>query len=249
MYKEWMQLRWKLLIYIVANSAVLSWGVDRLVFGVPKEILTSNQTMIGLCFALHVIMAVSLLLNSLGKDRGRVDVWLHTPVSMRQLVGAKFLLVFIAVAFSLVLSGIIASISYFVGGEVVSVASDVVLLLQVGVVVLLNVLYVMAVVFFFWAMYQVVRSRLGWIAIIVLIVSVNVWLYGWGVVWFTAFFQTVKEIGPMDGPIQTIDLLMVNNYIVPGGTILTVGSLVLYGLLTVLYFVVGSTLFEKKVRL
>ena len=53
----------------------------------------------------------------------------------------------------------------------------------------------------------------------------------------------------MYGPIQTMDLLMFNNYIVPSGTILTIGSLVLYGMMTVLYFVVGSMLFEKKVRL
>ena len=53
----------------------------------------------------------------------------------------------------------------------------------------------------------------------------------------------------MHGAIKTVDILMLSNYIVPSGTILTIGSLVLYGMMTALYFVVGSMLFEKKVRL
>ena len=53
----------------------------------------------------------------------------------------------------------------------------------------------------------------------------------------------------MHGPIKTIDILMLSNYFVPGGTILTIGSLVLYGMMAAFYFVVGSMLFEKKVRL
>lgn len=247
--KEWTQMKWRLIFFGLINSLILFWGVDHLVFGVPEGFLTSIQPMIGLCFVLHLIMAVSLLLDSLGKDIGRPDIWLHSPTSMRQLVGAKFLLILSATGFSLLLCGIIAGISYYVGGELVSVVDDLALLLSVGVVVLLNAVYVMALVFFFWSIYQVFRSWMGWIAIAVIIILVNVWLYGWAVVWFTEVFQTVKDVGAMYGPIQSMDLLLVNNYIVPGGTILTAGSLGLYGVMTVLYFTVGSMLFEKKVRL
>ncbi len=75
----------------------------------------------------------------------------------------------------------IAGISYFAGGGAVSVADDLFLLLTVGVVILLNAIYVMALVFFFWSIYQVFRSRIGWFSIIVIIVLVNMWIYWMGI--------------------------------------------------------------------
>jgi len=247
--KEWAQIKWRLVFFVLLNSLILFWGVDHLVFGVPEGFLTSVEPMIGLCFILHLIMAVSLLLDILGKDIGRPDVWLHSPASTRQLIGAKFLLIVLSTSFSLIVCGMIAGISYFVGGGVVSVVDELFLLLSVGVVILLNAIYVMALVVFFWSIYQVFRSWIGWFSIVVIIILINIWIIGWGYVWLTEVFQTVMEMGPMYGSIQKMDLLMYTNYIVPSGSILTIGSLVLYGILTVFYFVIGSILFEKKVRL
>ncbi|MFC5590091.1 hypothetical protein ACFPRA_14380 [Sporosarcina soli] len=246
--KEWAHMKWRLVFFVFLNNLLLFWGVSHLFLGAPEGFLTSIQPMIGICFTLHMIMAITLLFDSLGKEIGKPDIWLHSPASIRQLVGAKFVLVTLTVVCSLVVYGIVAGIAYVFGGFVFLWA-DVDLLLTVGVVILLNAVYVMAIVFFFWSIYQVFRSRIGWFSILVMIVLVNVWLYGWALVWFTEVFQTVMDMGPMYGPIQTVDLLMFNNYIIPGGTILTVGSLVLYGLLTLFYFVMGSMLFEKKVRL
>jgi len=247
--KEWAQTKWRLVFFVLFNSLLLFWGVDHLVFGVPEGFLTSVEPMIGLCFILHLIMAVSLLLDSLGKDIGRPDVWLHSPASTRQLIGAKFLLIVLSTSFSLIVCGMIAGISYFVGGGVVSVVDELFLLLSVGVVILLSAIYVMALVVFFWSIYQVFRSRIGWFSIVVIIILINMWITGWGYVWSTEVLQTVIGMGPMYGSIQKMDLLMYTNYIVPSGSILTIGSLVLYGILTVFYFVTGSMLFEKKVRL
>ena len=247
--KEWTQMKWRFVFFVLISNLMLFWGVPHLVFGVPEGTFTSIEPMIAICFILHLIMAVSLLFDCLGTDIKRPDIWLHSPFPMRQLVGAKFLLVLLTVGFSLVLGGMIAGITYLMGNGVVSIWDNLFLLLGAGVVILLNAIYVMAIVFFFWSIYQVFRSRVGWLSILIIILLVNIWLYGWGVVWFTEVFQTVKEMGPMHGSIQAIDFLMLHNYVVPGGTILTVGSLVLYGMLTVFYFVSGAMLFEKKVRL
>lgn len=247
--KEWAQMKWSIVFFFLINNLILFYGMDHLVFGVPEGLLTSIEPMIGLCFITHLIMAVSLLLESLGKDIGRRDVWLHSPASMRQLVGAKFLLIVLSTSCSLVVSGMIAGISYFVGGGAVSVTDELFLLLSVGVVILLNAIYVMALVVFFWSIYQVFRSWIGLFSMVVIIIFINIWIIGWGFVWSTEVFQKVMEMGPMYGSIQKLDLLMYNNYIVPSGSILTIGSLVLYGMLTVFYFVIGSMLFEKKVRL
>ncbi len=247
--KEWALMKWRLIIFVLINSSILYLGVDRLVYGLPEDFYASIQPMIALFFLLHLAMAVSLLFDSLGKEMGRPDIWLHSPASVQQLVWAKISLIVLTITCSLLLCGTIAGISYYAHGGAVSVVDGLFLFLSVGVVILLNAIYVMAIVFFFWSMYQVFRSRIGWFSIIVIIALANMWIIGWGVVWSTKIVQLVMEMGPMHGPIKTVDLLMYSNYVVPSGTILTIGSLALYGMMTVLYFVVGSILFEKKVRL
>ena len=178
------------------NSVILFLGVDHLVFGVPEGIPRFNPADDSICFILHLTMAVSLLFDSLGKDIGRPDIWLHSPASMRQLIGAKFSLIVLAIGCSLVI--VRDDCRYLLfrrrwGGFPLWI--DLFLLLSVGVVILLNAIYVMALVFFFWSMYQVFRSRIGWFSIIVIIVLVNMWIIGWGVVWFTEVFQTVNGDG------------------------------------------------------
>ena len=99
--KEWAHMKWRLVFFALINNLLLFWGVSHLVLGVPEGFLTSIQPMIGICFTLHIIMAVSLLFDSLGKDIGRPDIWLHSPATMRQLVGAKFSLISLAIVCSL----------------------------------------------------------------------------------------------------------------------------------------------------
>lgn len=247
--KEWALMRWRLIVFVFITSAIQYLGVNRLVYGLPEDFYASIQPIIALCFMLHLAMAVSLLFNSLGKEMERPDIWLHSTASVRQLVFAKSSLIVFMIGCSLLLCGTIAAVSNYAHDGAVLIVDDLFLFLIVGVVILLNVIYVMAIVFFFWSMYQVFRSRIGWFSIIVIIALINLWIIGWGVVWSTKIVQLVMEIGPMHGAIKTVDILMLSNYIVPSGTILTIGSLVLYGMMTALYFVVGSMLFEKKVRL
>jgi len=247
--KEWELMKWRLVIFVLITSAIQYLGINRLFYGLPEDFYTSIQPIIALCFVLHLVMAVSLLFNSLGKEMVRLDTWLHSPASMRQLVFAKFSLIFLTLGCSILLCGTIATISNYARDKAVPIMDDLFLFLSVSVVILLNAIYVMAIVFFFWSMYQVFHSRIGWFSIIVIIGLVNLWIIGWGVVWSTKIVQLVMEIGPMQGSIKTVDILMLSNYIIPSGTILTFGSLVLYGIMTALYFVGGSMLFEKKVRL
>ena len=42
--KEWAQMKWRLVIFVLINSRFISWGVDRLVFGLPEGfLLLSNR--------------------------------------------------------------------------------------------------------------------------------------------------------------------------------------------------------------
>ena len=70
--------------------------------------------------------------------------------------------------------------------------------------------------------------------------------------WFTKVFGAIKEMGPLRMT-EDVTFFEYNNYIfmglVPETALLSIGSLLLYIVTTTLYFVAGSILFEKKVRL
>lgn len=242
-------MKWGFFILIFINIAIVVLDVSHLIYRVPEEFATSIQLTIGMLFTIHWIYALVMFFDSLGKDMKRSDIWLHSPAPMWQLAGVKGVFVVFVISCSLLLCGMVVGGFYYVGGGTVSVVDVIVQFLRVGLAILLNSIYIMSLGYFFWSIYQVFRSRIGWLAaVVIVIVLINIWLYVWWFVWFTKGFQTVKEMGPLHGSHAMMDLLMHNNYIVPGGTILTIGSICLYGVMTAIYFIAGSILFEKKVR-
>ncbi|MBE1553257.1 hypothetical protein [Sporosarcina limicola] len=244
--KEWALLKWGVIPQLLLNSTIVFLIINHTFYGPLGNFDVDIKSMIVFCFLLHMISAVSWFWDSLNKEMKRLDIWLHSPTSMWQLVGAKVVFITIIIGCSFLLCGAIVGVSYYMGGGTVSIVDGLALLFSVGAVILLNAIYVMALVFFFWSIYQVFRSRMDWFfSVIIMFVLFIIWAYAWGMIWFTGVFQTVKEMGPMNGVLT----MMEPNYIIPGGAILTIGSLVLHGVMTAIYFAVGSMLFEKKVRL
>ena len=81
-------------------------------------------------------------------------------------------------------------------------------------------------------------------------------IYLWAFVWFSNWFQALKEIGPIleltrmtNGFPFTFEKNFIFLGLLPESSLLSVGSLFLYVLLSLALFIGGSTLFEKKVRL
>ncbi len=246
MRKEWALMKWTIVSYVLAFSAFVFLACLHYFPEVLETIVVDIQSTMVFIFLLHFLAAVSWFLDSLNKEMKRPDVWLHSTASMWQLVGAKVLFITIIIGCSFLVCGTIIGVAHYSGGGTVSIIEGIALLLSVGAVILLNSIYVMALVFFFWSIYQVFRSRMDWFfSIIIMFVSFVIWAYAWGMIWFTGLFQAVKELGPLNEAIT----MMEPNYIVPGGAILTIGSIVLHGVMVALYFMAGSKLFEKKVRL
>ncbi len=246
MRKEWALMKWGLVSFMLASIAIAFFNVSHVFYGVPEDFATTIQTTSVLCFLIHMVAAMSWFFDSLNKEMKRPDMWLHCPASMWQLVGAKVLFITIIIGCSFLLWVSIVGTAYYIGGGTASVVDAIALLLSVGVVILLNAIYVMGLVFFFWSIYQVFRSRISWLfSVVIMFVSFIIWAYVWGIIWFTEMFQTVKELGPLNGSMT----MMEPNYIVPGGAILTIGSMALYGVMTAFYVGAGSMLFDKKVRL
>ena len=244
--KEWVLMRWGIVSFVLAFSVFVFLAYFHAFPRLMETIVVDIQSTMVFGFILHVLASVSWFLNSLNKEMKRPDIWLHSPTSMWRLVGAKVVFITLVIGCSVLLCGTIVGVSYYMEDGITSIVDGLALFFSAGVVILLNAIYVMAVVFFFWSIYQVFRSRIDWFfSIIIMFVVFIIWAYAWGMVWFTDVFQTVKEIGPLNGTMPMMEI----NYIVPGVAILTIGNLVLHGAMTVIYFIIGSTLFEKKVRL
>lgn len=246
MRKEWAQMKWGVIFFVLVISTFVFLTINHAFYGVLESLVVNIQSIIVLVFTLNLMTAVSWFFDSLNKEMKRPDMWLHSPTSMWQLVGAKVVFITLFIGCSVLVSGTIVGVSYYMDGGTASIVDSLALFLSVGVVILLNAIYVMAVVFFFWSIFQVFRSRMDWFfSVIIMFVVFLIWAYAWAMVWFTDVFQTVKELGPLNGTMPMMEI----NYIVPGVAILTIGNLVLHGVMTVIYFIVGSTLLEKKVRL
>ena len=54
-----------------------------------------------------------------------------------------------------------------------------VLLIGIIIAILLNTIYIMALGFFFWSIYQVFHSRIGWLSVFVTMGLFYIWAYGW----------------------------------------------------------------------
>lgn len=246
MRKEWAQMKWGIVPLALGNSAFVFLMINQAFYGVLEGLTINIQTMIVVGFLLHMIAAVAWFFDSLNKEMKRPDIWLHSPTSMWRLVVAKVAFITMIIGCSVLLCGTIVTVAYYSGGGTVSILEGVALFLSVSAVILLNAIYVMALVFFFWSIFQVFRSRINWLFSVVIMFGVFIiWAYAWGMIWFTGVFQSVKAIGPLNGMMTMMEI----NYIVPGGGILTAGSIILHSAMTVLYIIFGSMLFEKKVRL
>lgn len=250
--KEWAFMKWPVITLVFINIMLTVLEISPVVSGVVDrnmiEILTSGNTW----FNLNLYMGVFLLLVSLMNDMKRADIWLHSSASIMQLVGAKILFAGLVVTCSLVLCGIVIGVS----GGANSSATEVLAFMATITMLILNTVYVIIVAFFIWSVYQVLRSRIGSLAIVVTFVFWVVGMFIWTVVWFKPWFQEIKEMGPILelGPMTTgLPYLRETNLmlagLMPESALMTVGSLLLYIGFSLGLFIGGATLFERKVRL
>ncbi len=258
MRKEWALVKWFAIALIVINVGIAV--VDNSPISLGKADGSTSYAFItsGLWFQLHMYMAIVLVAVSYTREKPRVDIWLHSPAPYVQLVGAKAVVAVSAVACSLLLTGFVISIFNYIGGywDGSSVVDELLLMLSMVIAVLLNSLLFIVITLFFLQVYQVLRSWIGKISIIVTVVLFQLSILIWAVIRFMDWFQVLKELGPINsvrmaaGVVPRLyepgSLLAV---LVPETASLTVGSVLLYGVCISILFFSGSMLFEKKVRL
>lgn len=253
--KEWVFQKWTVISLILLNILITvietNSVIDRLLNWELSEVTKVSNTW----FFLHMYLGLILLFSSLTNEMKQMDVWLHSPKSVFQLVGSKIAFSVYAVSCSFLLCGAVISISSYMDGA--GSAFEMILsYMSTTLVLVLNAVFLMMISFFFWSVYQVLKSSLGRVAILLTLILVVMSNVLWAFIWFTDWFQSLREMGPI------IDFRMVKSDLpyfaetnfmlaglMPEDAILTVGSLLLYIVLSSALFISGATLFEKKVRL
>lgn len=251
--KEWALQKWTVIGIIATIFVITFLGISPVSAGLYNETIAKRIFSDNTWFILHMYMGVFLLFTSLINDLKRPDIWLHSTASARRLIEAKIVFASLAVTISLLLSGTLMGISAFKSG-----ATWTEMMLFGGMIFLLalNALYLMAIAFFIWSIYHVLRSRIGKYSILVTFLFVMVSTITWAVIWTTDGIQKMIEFWPLltlDVATSAYPYLHETNFILSGlmpeKALITVGSLFLYIVISLGVFIAGASLFEKKVRL
>lgn len=254
--KEWILWKWSVVTLLLLDIVVVLAGptFTHNMFGAPKDFFTNTLVLVGTWFVLIVLIGMVLMSISLSHEMKRPDLWLHSPVSIYQLIGTKVIFAAVTVTALLVLGGLLLGVQFIFSGAsgTVALMDSSLALVSVLIKLLLISLFLMMLGVFVWALNQVLRSRLrtvgDFLSMIILFVIVFL-------------FEKVRVSGSLDqlkafGPVKLTSTTFYNEHnsylftgIVPDGVIFSVGGFLLYGVIAVMLFVAGSVLFEKKVRL
>ncbi|WP_210471371.1 hypothetical protein [Sporosarcina sp. 6E9] len=258
--KEWVLLKWGILVLFIVNVAVVV-AVPPLInraFDLPMNTFENALIISGTWFVFSMFISVSILLTSLEKEMKQPDIWLHSPVPMWQLVGVKAVFAVAVTGLILVLNGVLLSILFIMSDAygAISRFDGALSMASVMIAIFLKSIYMMGFGFLFWSFYQIGRSRSRRLSIIFTTLFFFAGVFTGSVI--AELFRSIELLTTIKGfgSVKLTGLAFYNEHnsnfftgIVPDGVIFSVGGLILYGALTLIFFAVGAKLFEKKVRL
>ncbi|WP_301110100.1 hypothetical protein [Sporosarcina sp.] len=254
--KEWVLLKW-LTIWIVGLNALVILAVPSAITslsGIPGTLYEHTHIVTGTWFALYTFSGAGILLYSLTKEIKTPDIWLHSPRSMFQLAGAKALFsAFIAIA-TLFFGGLLAGIMFSILGEwsTDSAWHGALALISILLAISLKSCFLMAVGFFFWSLYQVIRLRTRFFAVPLTVMLFFLALVIWEMLRINDFFDWLRTLMPIKLTNESFYNEQTDYFFtgfVRDGIVFSVGSVLFYAVLIYVLFAVGSRLFEKKARL
>lgn len=254
--KEWVTWKYGVVTLFLLNVFVILIGpiITQWLFGAPQDFFTNTVVLVGTWFVLIAFIGMFLISISLSHEMKRPDLWLHSPLSIFQLIGAKVMFAAFTVAALLLFGGLLlgAQFIFSEATKTVALMDGTLALVSVLIKLLLISLFLMMLSVFAWALNRVFRSRLRSVGDFLSMIILFVVMF---------LFEKIRVSGSLDqmkafGPVKLTNTTLYNEHdsyfftgIVPDGVIFSVGGFLLYGGIAVMLFIVGSMLFEKKVRL
>lgn len=207
--KEWMLMRYTFVAFIVVFIVIAVSSFAPLAVGGIFELIEITNTF----SYLQMYFGALIFIHSLHTDMKQPDVWLHSPASITQLLSSKMLMALLLVAVSNLIWTGIGVVAYFIGGFEGVIPKWPNLLK-----VFLTTVFAISASLPIWVIYRLLSVKIGWLAIIVVIILFPIGSLVWGV---------IEIIWEKSGP--------------------DAGSLV-YIFISIVLFAGGAILLEKKVR-
>lgn len=253
MKKEWSSMKeW---FYGVIGAAVVCILI--IPFGI--SLLYQEVNALGLSFGISiawtaagVVIPTVVLLNSLGKEMQRPDVWLHSTASISKLLGVKMIFAALIGGLNLVVSMMMLFIQLKFSTLLLDITFKTAI--QMGGLLILA-LYVASIAImctglFFGAIFQVIKpitKGFTW-PIILTFFLVTSWVTER--ITRTALYNKIGEIGPVLGPKKGAFELEEGKFFFEIEEIyFRTGDLLMDLIIAVILFIIATVLIEKKVRL
>ncbi|QUW20556.1 hypothetical protein JSQ81_11875 [Sporosarcina sp. Marseille-Q4063] len=260
MRKEWILLKWGILALVFVNIAVVL-VVPPLInraFDLPMNTFENSLIISGTWFAFTISAGVVILFTSLEKEMKQPEIWMHSPAPMWQLVGIKAVFAVAVTGLILILNGVLLSISFMISDAYGTIPrfDGVLSMVSVMISIFLKSIYIMGFGFMFWSFYQIGRSRSKGLSVIFTTLLFFAGIFTGSVI--AGLFRSIEFLMNIKGfgSVKLTELAFYNEQnsyfftgIVPDGIVFSVGGLILYGAVTLIFFAVGAKVFEKKVRL
>lgn len=254
--KEWIVLKWLMALIILMDIVVITL-VPLLItsfVGKPDTLYDNTHIVVGTLFVLHIFGGIFILFESLKREMRNLEMWLHSPHPMVQLVGIKVVFAILTVLGSLFFSSFLAGIIlYVIGDWTTELAwSGVLALISVVLALSIKLIFVTAVGWFFWSVHKVVKSRIHFFSLPFIWLFIVITFTFWEQLRLNGFFDWLRTIVPVRLTNESFYNEQTSYFFmgfVPDGIAFSLGNLVFYLFVSYVLLMIGSMFFEKKVRL
>ena len=250
--KEWVTMRGQLYTTVSAlllftllfpfGSSFFSWGFEG-VYALEASLFIS-----GIWLGASMVIPAIMLLISLRREMGRLDVWLHSPASIFKLFGSKALFAGFIGAVNMAIAVIIIVVESRIMGYILVLTPQTIVVLLL--VFTLMSLLILCLGLFFGVLHQLIKPVAKGFAvpIVALLFLSSSWLFER--ISATPAYKKIGSIGPLPGPKEKV-FDAVNNIFFMELNAITfhMGDIFINLLFAVLLFAMAVVLFEKKVRI
>lgn len=220
--KEWILMRWQMIAFIVVSLLICFANLTPVLAGLKNFEHIDPQGLYDMMLRILLIIGPVLIVISIEYERKQLDVWLHSPASMFQVLGVKVLVAIIAVVVAMLFTSVLAGITYYYSApeNALPLSEAVWLTVKLGATAVVNAIFNTVAVLFVWILLGVIQLRIGNFAAFIILIPVLM---------MTTLWAVLTSIFPENAPLSVVGFIT-------------------YALFSIVFFSAGSVLLDKKVR-
>lgn len=255
MKKEWLLMKewfYGFVISVIISAVILTVGL--MAVAIESSTKTAIVAITVIIWVLIILfLPLIILLNSLRKESGRPDVWLHSGESIFKLFGSKFVFASLGGLLSILLPAVSLFIYLVISGSTINEFTFTELVIFAGALFFLffaSSLLIASTGLFFAVLYQLIKPYVKGLAIPVLIVFFIVAAWLLERIKASSLFEKITSFGPIGDPSKEDFYIEKDGFFVgPTEPVIYTGNILITILSVMFLFVTAALLFEKKVRL